>query len=437
MTAIHKLSPEAFLPELDLFTVPATQKSIERGYETQHRPISTLESANSMIDFHVPTSENEYVLLHETYLYIKVQVISKHVDDKVMTKDDWKKITPANNFLHSMFKKVELSLGNRDITLSNDLYAYRSYLENLLGFHSSAKKSHLSSCLWEENDTERAKYFIPPDTSIDLSKSKVVDLYGRLHLDMTFQGKALLGGCDLKFKLIPNSVSFIFIYPNDFKLELKILDASLFVHRLRATQQLVTAHAKALALAPMKYPITRVDMRQITLNPQSMDVMVDNIVIGQLPRRIFLCLVSHNAFNGLSSKDPFHFNHYDLTYAACYLDSIQYPSCAYQPDFQKGHYIREYNALFQAMNMNTTESSIDITRKEFGENKTILAFNFAPDLSHGCSMVGHVNPIKRGTLRIYLRFKEALQEMVDAVLYCEYDNLIEIDADRNVHTDYN
>jgi hypothetical protein len=435
MNSIHKLSAEAFLPELDLFTIPSTQKSIERSYETQHRPISTLESSNSMIDFHVPTSEDEYVLLHETYLYAKIQISAKRVDDKPITKDDWKKITPVNNFLHSMIKKVELSIGNKDITLSNELYSYRAYIENLLGFALSAKNTHLGSCLWEKNEDERRAYFTPTDA--DLTKSKIVDLYGRLHIDLTFQGKALVGGCDLKIKIIPNSTSFVFVFPNDIKIEMKMLDASLFVHRLKATQHLVTAHAKALAMAPVKYPISRVDMRQMVLNTHSMDVMIDNIVIGQLPRRIFLTLVSHAAFNGASSQNPFDFKHYNLTYAACYLDGVQYPSCAYQPDFANNLYVREYNALFQAMNMNTTESSIDITRKEFGDKHTIMAFNFAPDLSHGCSIVGHVNPIKRGTLRLYLRFKEALTEMVDAVLFCEYDNLIEVDVDRNVHTDYN
>ncbi len=51
--------------------------------------------------------------------------------------------------------------------------------------------------------------------------------------------------------------------------------------------------------------------------------------------------------------------------------------------------------------------------------------------------MGYVNPIKRGTLRLEMKFAEALKETINVLLYCEYDNLIEIDATRNAFTDYN
>jgi hypothetical protein len=85
--------------------------------------------------------------------------------------------------------------------------------------------------------------------------------------------------------------------------------------------------------------------------------------------------------------------------------------------------------------MNLTESTINIKRNEYAKGKTIYGFNFAPDLSHGCGLVGHVNPQSRGTLRVYLRFKKALP-VIDVVLFCEYDNMIEIDKERNVYCDF-
>lgn len=65
---------EAVLPELDIFVVPPEQNSIERSYEVQYRPISSLDSTK-IIEFNIPTSKDEYILLHETYLYFKVQLI--------------------------------------------------------------------------------------------------------------------------------------------------------------------------------------------------------------------------------------------------------------------------------------------------------------------------------------------------------------------------
>lgn len=99
--------------------------------------------------------------------------------------------------------------------------------------------------------------------------------------------------------------------------------------------------------------------------------------------------------------------------------------------------MREYVGLFQALNQNAVSSTINIKRNQFKESKMILGFNFAPDLSNGCGDIGHVNPIKRGTLRVYVRFSEPLDEIINAILFCEYDNIIEIDANRHVTTDFN
>lgn len=74
--------------------------------------------------------------------------------------------------------------------------------------------------------------------------------------------------------------------------------------------------------------------------------------------------------------------------------------------------------------------------KEYAKGKTINGFNFAPDLSHGCGLVENVNPSNHGTLRGYLRFKKALPGVIDVILFCEYDNMIEIDKERNVCCDF-
>lgn len=427
---------EVFLPELDLFARPPTQKSVERSYEVQYRPISSLDGSN-FIDFVIPTSKDEYVLLHETYLYIKLQTEIGLDKGKEIKLADWQTLRPVNNLLHSMFKQVELEIGGKEVTMGNSTYAYRAYLETLLGFSSNAKKSHLTSVLWEELATERGQYFIPTDPT--LSKSRQVDLYGRIHFDLTFQGKALLGGKDIKIKLILNDPSFYMRTTDKSEIKnisTKVVDASLYVHKMKGFPALTSAHAKALALAPVKYPIHRIDMRQVTIPKGSMDAMLDNIITGQLPRRLLLFMVPNSVISTKSTEDPFYFKHYNVNHIACFLDGVQYPANAYQPDFVNDLYMREYSGLFQAMNMNSVDSTVNLKRKDFENGKTIFAFNFAPDLSQGCGMSGHVNPIKRGGMRVHMRFGEALPEVVTVFMYCEFDNTIEIDLERNVTTDF-
>ena len=53
-----------------------------------------------------------------------------------------------NLFLHSMFSQVNVSLGEKEISSSNNRYTYRAYLETLLDYGKPAKESQLSSSLW-------------------------------------------------------------------------------------------------------------------------------------------------------------------------------------------------------------------------------------------------------------------------------------------------
>ena len=48
----------------------------------------------------------------------------------------------------------------------------------------------------------------------------------------------------------------------------------------------------------------------------------------------------------------------------------------------------------------------------------------------------HVDPIKHGSLKVEIHFSRQLTSTVNVILYCEYDNLIQIDRARNVITDY-
>ncbi|XP_053203877.1 uncharacterized protein F54H12.2-like [Panonychus citri] len=276
--------------------------------------------------------------------------------------------------------------------MSNSTYAYRAYIENMLGFQLMLKLTLVE--LFVDGECNEETIIVHPRSFADAS-SKEVDLYGRLHFDMTFQGKAILGGKDIKVRILTHDPSFFVQFDDRVSdVAMIIKDACLYVHKMKATPQLTNAHSKALAIAPACYPISRVDLRQASIHANSLDAVLDNIITGQLPRRLFLLMVKNTAFNGSKSQDPFHFDHFNVSHAACYVDGVQFPTNAFQPDFKNHLCVREYSGLFQAMNMNSTDTTVNITREEFISGKTIFAFNFAPDLSHGPGMTGHINPIK-------------------------------------------
>ena len=77
---------------------------------------------------------------------------------------------------------------------------------------------------------------------------------------------------------------------------------------------------------------------------------------------------------------------------------------------------------------------MDLTYSKFKNGFTMFCFNLSPDTADGS--VPHVDLIKRGNLRIDMRFSTAPTKVISVLLFCEYDNMIYIDKNREVTTDY-
>ena len=60
----------------------------------------------------------------------------------------------------------------------------------------------------------------------------------------------------------------------------------------------------------------------------------------------------------------------------------------------------------------------------------MYAYNLAADQSHGSVF----NLVREGNLSIEIKLKESSTESITIVCYLEYDSIIEIDSDRNIHT---
>ena len=120
--------------ELDIFTVPATQTSIETGNWVEYNPIATLDDGSS-IEFCLSGSGQEYLDAANTQLYVKARILQA---DGTAIADD-AQVGPINLFLQSLFSDVEVSLNETPVTSSNNTYAYRAYIETLLSYGQRLK----------------------------------------------------------------------------------------------------------------------------------------------------------------------------------------------------------------------------------------------------------------------------------------------------------
>jgi hypothetical protein len=76
---------------------------------------------------------------------------------------------------------------------------------------------------------------------------------------------------------------------------------------------LALAHAEALKISTAKYPITRVDVKVLTIPSGVLRKSLDNIYGGQLPKRVVIGFVENKSFNGDYKKNSFNFQPFNLT----------------------------------------------------------------------------------------------------------------------------
>jgi len=61
---------------------------------------------------------------------------------------------------------------------------------------------------------------------------------------------------------------------------------------------------------------------------------------------------------------------------------------------------------------------------------------YAYDLTADLAEDDHFNLVKHGKVRLALKFSAALEQTVTVIAYAEFDNVIEIDRDRNLLLDF-
>ena len=287
MKKIHNNSLTTTISELELFTLPPTQIAAERNFKIQYRPLAAL--TNQPVKFQIKTPLDHYIFFHETYFYLKVRLSlqKKDADDQAaIAQPDWNQLIPSNYLLHSMIKSCEISMNHEQLFKAPKLYAYKSYLEALLGYSDNSKKCILSGSLWESDEASRSKYFHPAGRSG--STGKVVELMGRLHLDLTHQSKALIGGSDVNVEIEFNKPEFFLKTDSSkYNVSLELVEAFLEVTGVKVYPEIVEAHAKAIKVAPAKYPITYGDVQTFQISAGIKSHLEDHVVVGQLLRRMF------------------------------------------------------------------------------------------------------------------------------------------------------
>ncbi|XP_044597353.1 uncharacterized protein F54H12.2-like [Cotesia glomerata] len=393
-----------------------------------------LDSAD---EFVVQGQGDECINLAHTMLKLSVRIIRKQ---SVTAAAAVPKVAPVNNFMHSMFSQVDVLFNQKPVSTPNNLYAYRSYIETLLNYGVDAKTSHLTTVGWW-CDTP-GKMDSLDDENVGLKKrrelltcDKTADFIGHLHCDVFNQERFLINSVEMRLRLTCSRDAFCLMDASTKGCVFNIVDANLLVRRAKISPGTLLSHARMLGKTTAKYPLTRVEVKAISMPAGVHGETMDNIIHGQIPRRLIIGFVDNKAFNGDATMNPFNFRNFGINYLSLYVDGRQIPSKPLQPDYgARMNYVDAYHTLFSGTGIHFLNEGNTIDRFEYPNGYCLYVFDLTPDLSANSNT--HWNLIKHGMVRIEVRFDKALTTTTNCIIYAEYESVLEIDASRQVTVDF-
>ena len=142
-------------------------------------------------------------------------------------------------------------------------------------------------------------------------------------------------------------------------------------------------------------------------------------------------MTDNDSYNGNYKKNPFNFQHYNLSQIGISVNGEEVPFKPLKLNFDDKLFVTACNTLFSGAGKLHGNSGNIIKREDYSEGYTIIVADLTP------FEIGDNFDLKaEGTLSIDLVFKSPLAATIDVLVYAEYDNVIEVDSNHNVIKDW-
>lgn len=424
---------EASLPQLDLFSLPPTMTSIERIHFEDYRPVSQISNSDTPIDFQIKNGGSEYLDLRRSRLYVK----GKLVNDDGTDIAEGKKVGPVQLLLHSLWSQIDVTLGDKLVSVSTNTYSYKAYFQTLMAYGEGAKRGQLSAQLWAtetgtnldgadpskpgENTGFKERYEVAKE-------STVFDMEGTLACDIFQIAKYLISGVDVTLKFFRNRPAFYLmaaeVTPN---FHFEILDIVFRVCKVTVSNSVILAHNAALSKAPARYPYKRRYCKMATISAGHVSYVWDNAYNSFCPTRILVAITSAQATGGNVALNPYKFSRSQVASITLYVNGQTTPGRPIR--LTDTTYVTAYDNLFDSWGLWGRDSDLGIGREDYLENNAIYGFEIEP-LS---SSEEYLSLLRTANIRIEIVFATPLQTALSVILYGEFPALIEIDKSRAVY----
>jgi hypothetical protein len=341
--------------------------------------------------------------------------------------------------MHTLFDSYALTINGHEVGFGPN-YPWQAVLETSASRSAGYKRSLAATSGWIEDSAGRidradiGQGHAPAMKKRKklISGSRPFELCDGLHIPFFHQNRYLIPNTIVKLRLTRSSDKLCLLSTDagdadDYKIILT--QCTLVINEVQVNPSIINSQSTLMSVGNLAmYPMNHAETRMFTVSAGKLS---DRIVIGtnqQVPKRVTIAFVDHEAKNGSLAKDPFRFQHFDIRRISLDLDGRPIPHKPIETYFPNGLVAKAYYHLAMATGRSDDDVDHGITMEQFKNGQTLFMFDLTPD---GCQGSG-VHLIKHGSLSLEVVFGTALPTTISVIIYTERDELLKFDKNRTL-----
>lgn len=428
---LHRESCLCTADELELFSIPPTDYSIEASDVCVFHPV-TAPSSSDVLEFNIPALGPYYLDMRASCLHLQVKIVRKDGTAAVTSLADVHtpdKVIPTQAFATSMFSTLLVYL-NQQLVSTYDNYAFRSYIDILMNANEIARQHALSSLLfYPEAPGSSEKLDLPADTAKGLKSrfkctegSRLAEMFTPLFTDLAAQNRFLINGVNARLVFRQSSDAFRLLKSNAVPHEhtVQIVKAALHVRRVKILPSVLVGIETRLQKTPASYLLRGTELKTFTVTPNTAELLFDDLYPTILPSKLTIVMVKASSYQGNLEENPFKFQPFSLKRAVLEVDSQQIVDTF---DFQHDLYAKSYLTFLQRLN----KKDVPFPLAAYERDCFMLHYRLTAKQDDQT-----LAPISQGNVRLTLQFAKNLSEAICILLLSETPRVLEINKDRQV-----
>ena len=418
-------SNEGIPQELVPFSVKTTQVVIKDVKVVKYSPINSFESSDT-INFEIPGQPNLMIKNVEVITKFKVQKEAATGLVNLNTEE----VTLVSNAANAMWKQVDILLNNKH-ALTNPMQQssnYESFFATILNVDQDRENMLFNNQAFlldkgaDKAKADDVKNEGAKKRSEVISKSKSVTLISDLHCTLFKGSKRLIPNLEFTISMTKNDPEFILMSKGTSKFKLVFEKVYLKVTYIQPEAFYLPLIEERLKSSPAIYEGHRTEISTFGIQSGVTKYLFNNIVRGALPHFMVFCIQDREAISGSYGTNPYTF--YPFKSIQIYLNNQEYFS---EPlETSKDDDTLMLNHFYQALGYDVKGTCL-INRDNFRAH-----FMVPVALSRDRTVKFHHNLQEIVDFKVLIEFEGETKANQVLMVYAAYDQIIKIDAERNV-----